>query len=85
MPLVMLKRDWPANFRRTIRDKHGKAVQVLEFVPGVAVEVTAKQLDSLSGDMGHALLPARRDAKQKVRIITDDVVAEGVADGADAG
>ena len=87
MPLVMLKRDWPGKFRRTIGE--GKKTQVLEFLPGVAVDLTAKQIDGIKGDLGRALMPATRDGRKKVRVITDDVApdaeAEGDSNGSDAG
>jgi hypothetical protein len=74
MPEVMLKRDWPGTFRRTVAS--GKRSTVLNFEPGVPVELTGSQLDSLKSDIGVALMPCERDEKGLPRIITDEVVSE---------
>ena len=78
MPFVMLKKNWPANFRRTIANgKKGKETKrVLEFTPGVPVELTAAEVDALRSDIGVALQPVEFDEKARPRVITDDVVAD---------
>ena len=74
----MLKKNWPANFRRTIATaKKGKETKrVLEFTPGVPVELTAAEVDALRSDIGVALQPVEFDEKARPRVITDDVVAD---------
>lgn len=78
MPFVMLKKNWPANFRRTITiGKKGKETKrVLEFTPGVPVELTPAEVDALRSDIGVALQPVEFDEKARPRVITDDVVAD---------
>lgn len=78
MPFVMLKRNWPGNFRRTITTgKKGKETKrVLEFSPGVPVELMAAEVDALRKDIGVALQPIEFDENARPRIITDDVVAD---------
>lgn len=51
----MLKRDWPGNFQRTIRDEQGLELGVMHFVPGEPVEVEGDQLDGIRKDIGPAL------------------------------
>jgi hypothetical protein len=78
MPFVMLKRNWPGNFRRTITiGKKGKETKkVLEFSPGVPVDLTAAEVEALRPDIGIALLPVDFDEKNRPRVITDEVVPE---------
>lgn len=82
MPFVMLKRNWPGNFRRTITTgKKGKETKkVLEFSPGVPVELTAAEVESVRSDIGTALQPIEFDEKARPRVITDDVVADEPAE-----
>ncbi len=63
MPLVMLKKDWPGTFRRSIRDDKGKIISTLEFNPGEPVDISYDQLPAIEKDMFHALLPVTVDAK----------------------
>lgn len=78
MPFVMLKRNWPGNFRRTIIiGKKGKETKkVLEFSPGLPVDLTAAEVEALRPDIGIALLPVDFDEKGRPRVITDEVVPE---------
>lgn len=78
MPFVMLKKNWPGNFRRTITTgKKGKETKrVLEFTPGEPVELTPAEVDALRSDIGVALQPVEFDEKARPRVITDDVVAD---------
>ena len=82
MPLVMLRRDWPANFRRTVMV--GKKTVQYEFVPGIPVELDGRTIEAMKRDIGKALLPCEMDDRGFARIITDDVISaveEGVDDG----
>lgn len=79
MPFVMLRRDWPRSFRRTVCEtKRGKLVdRVIEFDPGVPVDLTANEVESLRSDIGVSLMPVELDEKARPRVITDEVdVAE---------
>jgi hypothetical protein len=74
MPFVMLKKNWPGNFRRTIGPPQDR--RQLEFAPGVPVDLTAAEVDMLQADIGIALMPVDFDEKARPRVITDDVIAE---------
>ena len=73
MPLVMLRRDWPANFRRTVTIS--KKSMSYEFVPGVPVELDGRTIEAMKRDIGKALLPCEVDERGLARIITDDVIS----------
>lgn len=83
MPYVMLKKDWPGSFRRTIKTKaRGKdVVSHMEFTPNVPVELTPLEIDALRSDIGVALTPVEFDEKARPRVITDDVEADAEAGG----
>ena len=78
MPFVMLKRNWPGNFRRTITTgKKGKEnKRVLEFMPGVPVDLSAAEVEALRSDIGVVLVPVDFDEKNRPRVITDEVLPE---------
>jgi hypothetical protein len=78
MPYVMLKKNWPGKFRRTITTrKKGKEVRrQLKFTPGEPVELTAAEVDALRSDIGPALQPVEFDEKARPRVITDDVIPD---------
>lgn len=82
MPFVMLKRNWPANFRRTISiGKKGKEIKKqLEFSPGVPVELTAAEVEALRSDIGVALQPIEFDEKARPRVISDEVEVDEPAE-----
>lgn len=74
MPEVMLKRDWPNSFNRTITI--GKNKTRLRFEPGEPVELNSKQIEALKPDIGVALMPCERDSKGRTRLIGDEVDTE---------
>ena len=78
MPFVMLKKNWPGNFRRTVSiGKKGKETKkVLEFSPGVPVELSPAEVEALHSDIGVTLQPVEFDEKARPRVITDEVVPE---------
>ena len=82
MPSVMLKKDWPGNFRRTITiGKKGKEVKkVLEFTPGVPVELTPAEIEAVRPDIGVALQPIEFDEKARPRVISDEVEVDEPAE-----
>lgn len=82
MPSVMLKKNWPGNFRRTIKiGKKGKEVtQVLEFTPGVPVELTPAEIEAVRADIGVALQPIEFDEKARPRVISDEVEVDEPAE-----
>lgn len=73
MPHVMLRRDWPGVFHRTVFRPKGKqlvAVKRLEFSPGVAVELEGEhELKAVAADIGKALLPVVLDEKQRPKVV----------------
>lgn len=75
MPLVMLRKDWPNEFRRTVKLSE-KRSETLVFAPGKPVDLNAKQIEGVKADLGKCLQPVELDSKGKIRVITDDVVAE---------
>lgn len=79
MPFVMLRRDWPGNFRRTIHTGKGKGAKtkVLEFTPGVAVEISPDDARAMKSDIGPALLAVEMDEKARPRVISEEVEPEG--------
>lgn len=82
MPSVMLKKNWPGKFRRTITiGKKGKETKrVLEFVPGVPVELTAAEIEAVRPDIGVALQPIEFDEKARPRVISDEVEVDEPAE-----
>tara|TARA_R110000868_G_C10532668_1_gene734178 strand:+ start:84 stop:353 length:270 start_codon:yes stop_codon:yes gene_type:complete len=75
----MLRKSWPGNFRRTLTTKGrgGKeSKRTLEFVPGVAVDLTSDEVLALMPDIGVALLPIELDEKARPRIIEDAVAVD---------
>lgn len=76
MPFVMLKKNWPGDFRRTVTGgKKGKEYRkTLVFKPGEPVDLSAADLEGVRADIGIALLPVGFDEKARPRPITDDVV-----------
>jgi hypothetical protein len=82
MPEVMLPVSWPNTFRRTVAAKHGKS-RVMEFQPGVPVDLKPNEVELLKADIGVALMPIHRDEKGRPRVIREDVEpVESVADDA---
>jgi hypothetical protein len=69
MPKVMLRRNWPGNFRRSIRNEKGEVLRVIEFAPGQAVEVLDDEMPSVQADLGHALQLVTLDKKNRPRVI----------------
>ena len=66
MPFVMLRREWPSQFRRTLRS--GKKPLTMTFPPGDAVEVTEKEFEELRPDVGQALMEVVLDEKGRARV-----------------
>lgn len=75
MPHVMLKRNWPGVFRRTIETRKGEP-ETLEFKPGVPVNLTARQVKLLTKEIGTAIFPVEMDPKERPKAILEDVVPE---------
>lgn len=71
MPAVMLRRDWPGPFQRTIKpDPANKSTwTTLYFQPGAPVDLDAATIDLLKDDIGKALLPVAFDEKGRPRIL----------------
>lgn len=76
--LVMLKKSWPGNFRRTIRDSKGKERRVIEFHPGDPVDVSRQEYEFLvaNGDLDSALQEVSLDGKGRARPVAEQVPEE---------
>lgn len=60
MPIVMLKRNWPGNFRRSVRTVSGELVRVIELEPGGTATVsTEDELRAVAQDIGAALVEVK--------------------------
>lgn len=68
MPLVMLKKDWPNDFHRNIRDGKGAILDTLKFSPGEPVDVPYDKLPAIAGDLFKALFPITLDNGKPVAI-----------------
>lgn len=55
MPTVKLKKTWPGNFTRSVKDDKGVVVTRLEFSPGEPMQVDVMTLKQLLPDIGRAL------------------------------
>jgi len=77
---VMLKGNMQGTFRRTLRDKKGDPLTVLDFPPGKGVEVTAAERELLEPDMGVALLDAEVDKKGRARPVGSAIPFEPVVE-----
>lgn len=64
--MLMLKRDWPGAFRRTVNG------QRLSFLPGEPVDLPEEQKLALAEDIGPALVPCDEQGKP-VKFSEDDL------------
>lgn len=69
MALVMLKKSRAGNFRRTVKDKSGAVLQVLDFVPGEPVDVPVECLEALRSDFYQTLFPVSIGPTGKPEIV----------------
>lgn len=61
---VMLKRNWPGPFRRSVRDEDGNVVRLLTFAPGEAVKLQGEdEIDAVAADIGNALIEVGLDGR----------------------
>lgn len=68
MPVVMLKREWPGQFRRVIRDDNGAPVEprrVLLFTPGESVEVDDCDMPAIADDVKAGTLKVNANLKTR--------------------
>ena len=63
----MLKGNWPGNFCRTVRNEKGGVVKVLEFQPGIPVDLPDEDFDAVKNDIGKSLVPVELDEKGRPR------------------
>ncbi len=66
MPFVMLHKNWPGTFRRTVT-VNGKKRQ-LAFSPGEPVQLKPAEVAELRADIGAALQPVEIDSKGRPEI-----------------
>jgi len=69
---VMLRRNWPGTFNRSIRDKNGKIKKTISFEPGVPVDLTEAELKAVSGDIGNSLQLVEIDKAGGARVVVSD-------------
>lgn len=69
MPFVMLRREWPNHFRRSLSLGGKKGERTLVFEPGVCSEVEDAEYEKLKPDIGGPLLECVLDEKGKPRIV----------------
>lgn len=77
--LLQLKRGWPAEFRRSVRDAKGNLLKTLVFVAGEPQELADDELAAVTRDVGHALEEVVLDEVGRARPVRDleaDAVAE---------
>lgn len=55
MHAILLRPNWPATFRRAVRDADGQTVKILEFYQGKPVLLDDADFEVVRGDMGTAL------------------------------
>jgi hypothetical protein len=79
MPEVMLAPEWQNKFRRTLQLGKGRS-RVMEFEPGVPVELSANEIDLLKSDIGKALHPVMRSASGKPKVLSENDVASEETD-----
>jgi hypothetical protein len=54
---LQLRKDWPGNFRRTVRDSEGKASHIIEWSPGDIIEMKDEhERAATKDDIGKALV-----------------------------
>ena len=82
---VMLARGWPGEFRRTVRDSEGNALndeagnpRILSFSPGQPVELAADELEAVRDDVGKSLHIAKLDEGKPVAKPDSDATAKFV-------
>lgn len=70
MPHVMLKKNWPGVFHRSVRTQKGELVKRLAFAPGEPVELDELELAAVSADLRKKILvPVNLDAKRRPRVL----------------
>lgn len=61
MEAVLLRPNWPASFRRVVRDKDGKELRTLVFEHHVPQLLEGEDLAAVAGDIGKSLVYAAAD------------------------
>jgi hypothetical protein len=59
---VLLNPDWPATFRRSVRDENGKTLKVLEFKKGEPLLLDEAEFEAVINDLGKSLCFAHLDS-----------------------
>ncbi len=76
---VMLRRDWPAPFSRSVRDKKGNVKSTLTFEPGVPVELTDSELKAIESHIGNNLHVVEIDKSGRAREVISEAEREEAA------
>ena len=69
MGLLMLRQDWPGEFKRVVRTPKGDVKKILIFKPGEAVELKGAALAAVQRAIGSALVEVELDPKGRPRAI----------------
>jgi hypothetical protein len=75
MPMVMLRRDASATFRRWLRDEQGNPIRPLEFEPGKPVDVSWDDVPVIENDLHVALMPVSVGPTGKATVIDKEAFA----------
>lgn len=73
MPLVMLKRSWPGQFHRTVRDESGQPLRRLDFAPGEPLQLDELEHAACADAIPAALVYCALDEKGRARPVDEPV------------
>lgn len=72
MPTLMLRPHWPGGkFRRTVQAGKRKPKR-LEFLTGVAVEVTPAEAEALGSELGAVVFHVEKDDRGRFRFVEEE-------------
>ena len=69
MTEVMLRPDWPASFRRTVRVGKKGEPKTLIFLPNTPTQLSDDEFLAIAQDVGVAVFEIERDAKGRPRYV----------------
>ncbi len=72
MPELMLRPDWPSDFRRLVQSGDGQ--KPLVFTRGTPVTVTDDELLQLLPDIGVVVFEVARDEKGRPRFVESELM-----------
>jgi hypothetical protein len=72
--VVMLRSDWPGDFRRSVFGSDGNRKEFIMFEPGVPVELNQEAADAIADDIGNAIVLAEvtyDNKRKKSKVVAD--------------